>query len=52
MLDASLLQLTPEKTLEIKEAIQAIRAYERDQELKVLLRSNNTIEYLLFAVDW
>ena len=34
MLGASLLQLTPEETLEIKEAIQAIRAYEREQELK------------------
>ena len=33
MLGASLLQLTPEEELEIKGAIQAIRAHAKDQEL-------------------
>ena len=32
MLGASLLQLTPEEELEIKGAIQAIKAHERDQK--------------------
>ena len=33
MLVASLLQLTPEETLENRRAIQAIRAHEKEQEL-------------------
>ena len=33
MLGTSLLQLTPEETLEIRGAIQAIRAHKKDQEL-------------------
>ena len=33
MLGTSLLQLTPEETLEIRGAIQAIRAHEKEQEL-------------------
>ena len=33
MLGASLLQLTPDETLEIREAIQAIRTHEKEQKL-------------------